>query len=400
LLELDRTGVADDAEVGVQVAASKPAACELTIVEGPDAIAQVENDWRELARNGGIATPFQSFSVATAAANAHLRRNELPRIVVARKVGRPVVIFPTVITCNFGFPVVRFLGDPLIQYGDVISGQDATPDDFTAACMAAADPRISCLALFRRVRDDAKAARALAQRAKVCAVQESPLVHVGQRSRLRAREARELRRLRRRLAEHGALEVRFVSGPQALELLLQAFELKRGWMNAQGLWSPVIGELHWEEALCDLCRLDAEKGGLVVAALTVDGRPAALEAAFADDVAWYAFLGAFSLDFARMGPGQILTAECIAHTHDVGLSIYDQLPPSQPYKRRQASGSIAVRDYALMLTPRGRLAFMTIRMFPKIKMLFTAIPIELRRPMLSLYSSLMRSSRSRTRFEW
>lgn len=391
LLEANRIVGAPANEVGLKFT-PKPALCDLTIVEGSDAIAQVEADWHEIARNGGVATPFQSFPVASATAATHVRRGEMPRIVVARRAGSPVIIFPTVVTSAwFGQPVVRFLGDPLIQYGDILARSDASPEEFAAAWSAAVDPQIASLALFRRVRDDAKAAGFLAQKGSVSSIQESPLIHVGEPSRLSARDARELRRLRRRLAEQGALKVRFVTGPEAREPLLEALKLKHAWLKTHGLSSKVIGDIDWEKALCSLCQPETGVGALVLAVLTVGGRVAAIEAAFVDDTSWYAFMGAFSFDFTRMGPGQILTAECIARISAAGFSIYDQLPPSQAYKRRQATGSITVRDYAITVTPGGRLPLMMVRMVPRIKTLLSSIPVGLRRPILSLWNTTLHS---------
>lgn len=390
LLRLDEVRAARDAgsESGQTIAAPKSASCDLTIFEGADAVAQAETDWRSIAEGGGVPTPFQSFSLASAAARAHVRHNEVPRIVVVRRAGRATVIIPTVVTSFFGQRIVRFLGDPLIQYGDVLAGPNATSEDFAAAWSAAAHARVACLGLFRRVRDDAHAAKFLTETANVTSVQESPLIDVRQPSRLPAREARELRRLRRRLAEQGTLDFRVERGPEARELLMQALDLKRAWMKAQGLASKVIGNSDWERVLCRLCEAGSEEGGLAVAVLTVGGRVAAFEAAFVDLACWYAFLGAFSPEFARMGPGQVLIADCIAHCRDIGLPIYDQLPPSQPYKRRQATGAIAVRDYGLRLTPMGRLPLVANRMIPDIKSLLDAVPVGVRRPVLSLCGAL------------
>ena len=93
---------------------------EIHIAEGDDAIALVADDWHRLVARGVGATPFQSFAFASEVAAAHLRRGETPRIVTVRRGGQPILIFPTVITTFMSLPVIRFLGDPLIQYGDVL----------------------------------------------------------------------------------------------------------------------------------------------------------------------------------------------------------------------------------------------------------------------------------------
>lgn len=369
---------------GVRTAGTEApgALCELDIAEGGGAIARAAPDWRRLIVRGGAATPFQSFTVASAIAEAHVRQGEVPRIITVRRTGRPVLIFPTVVTTLFGLPIVRFFGDPLIQYSDMLAAPDASLEDFDAAWSAAVDPSVACFALFRRVRDDAKVAKLLSQRARETIIQESPLVDLRQPSNLKVRDARELRRLRRRLAERGSVNFQFVGGPPARELLRKALRFKRLWIKKQGLASKVIGNPDWEQAICNFCQ--DGPGSLTVAALTVGGRVAAVEAAFVDATCWYGFLGAFAPEFARLGPGEVLTAECLAHARATGLSYYDQLPPSQPYKRRQATGAITVRDYAVTLTPVGRLASLMTGIVPEIKSLIDALPADIRRILLSL----------------
>lgn len=356
--------------------------CDVHVAEGADAVASVAGDWTSILERGGAATPFQSLIVARAVAEAHLERGEIPRIVVIRRAGRPVLIFPTVLTKFAGLPVVRFLGDPLIQYGDVLAAPEASAEDFARAWPVAANPALACFALFRRVRDDAKAASFLSQQATETVVQESPLVDLQQPGPVNVRDAREMRRLRRRLAERAPVTVQFLRGPDGQQLLHETLRLKRQWIKSHGLGSRVIGHADWEHAIARLCQNGP--GGLTIAALKVGEQVAAVEAAFVDSTCWYSFIGAFNPDFARMGPGQVLTAECLAHARSCGLMRYDQLPPSQDYKRRHATSAISVRDYSVSLTHVGKLgAFMT-KMVPELKSLFQVLPADVRKTILDI----------------
>jgi CelD/BcsL family acetyltransferase involved in cellulose biosynthesis len=370
--------ISDDA-----FAEAKNATREVGIAEGADVMAIVSSEWQQLTDRA--STPFQSWAVASAVADAHLMRGELPRVVIVRRAGRPVLIFPTVVTSMVGLPVVRFLGDPLIQYGDVLAAPDACAEEFYAAWSAALDPSVACFASLRRVRDDAKIFGLISQKARPATVQESPLIDLRCPDSLRVKDARELRRLRRRLAECGPVAVRFVNGPGARELLREALRLTQLWIAEHGLASAVIGNAHWEQAIYKLCRDGL--GGLTMAALTVAGRVAAVEAAYVDATCWYGFLGAYAPEFASLGPGQVLTAECLARARALGLSCFDQLPPAQPFKRRQATGAIAVRDYTVTLTPVGRLASVASALVPEVKALFGALPPDVRRSLLTLSGS-------------
>jgi CelD/BcsL family acetyltransferase involved in cellulose biosynthesis len=364
----------------VRTRSASQAECAVEVIEGADAVMRAEADWRALADLGGVPTPFQSFAVASAAAAAHARRGETPRLSIARRDGRAIALVPAVATSLLGMRALRFLGDPLIQYGDVLAAPDARAEDIAAAWSAAVSPRAAGLALMRRVRDDAHIAPHLADGAAEIDVQESPLVEFSQPSTLTPRNARELRRLRRRLGDLGPVEMQVLCGPEADAFLSQALELKRDWIKMQALASAVIGDPDWEGALHDICRA----GALTVAVLKVGGTLAALEVAFRDSACWYGFLGVFVEDFARMGPGQVLTADCIAHAREAGLACYDPLPPAHPYKREQATRMLGVRDYAIPLTQTGRLVQAAARMLPEMKSIFGALPAEVRRPLLAL----------------
>lgn len=355
------------------------AQCELDVFEGRDAVARAEEAWRMLAENGGVQTPFQSFPVASAAAAAHERRGETPRILIVRRNGRPVLIVPTVLVNLFGARVLRFLGDPLIQYGDVIATDDVCEDDLAAAWKNIVGLNSVSLVLFRRVRDDARISAWLNKKTTQINFQETFLVDLSKPSALSSRNARELRRLRRRLGDLGSVHTAVWTGPAAEDLLLNALALKRDWIKTQGLTSTVIGNSDWERALRDICAA----GALTVVALSVDSRFVAFEVGLRDAQCWYAFLGVFIDDFARIGPGQVLTADCIEIARNMGLVCYDQLPPAHDYKRQQATETLCVRDYALPLTQTGRLLAVAARMAPEIKSLFAVLPGELRRPLLA-----------------
>lgn len=350
----------------------------LEVFEGPDALMRAKRDWVDLCRQGGASTAFQSFEVATACTAAHLRRGETPRIVIGRRDGRSIVIIPLVVTKWLGASVVRFLGDPLIQYGDILVAPDVSKGEITTAWERALSVK-AAVALLRRVRDDAHSVAFLAERQQICP-QETALVDLRQAPRLSSRNARELKRLQRRLAEHGAVEVQFTSGSAGERTLKKTLDLKRKWMRKNALASAVIGDNDWEMALGQMLL----SGALCVASLTVNGHLVAAELALLDGKSWYGFLGAFDSDFAKMGPGHVLTAECLSRARSDGLLCFDQLPPIQAYKCEQATHMLSVNDYILPFSSEGRLVAAAVRYMPELKTAFASLPMGLRQTVLAL----------------
>jgi CelD/BcsL family acetyltransferase involved in cellulose biosynthesis len=351
------------------IACAPQPAGTVTVMEGAAALEQASAAWEVLEAEGGARTPFQSLSVARAAAAAHLRQGDRLRIVLIAAHGRPLVLFPTVITRICGLPLLRFLGDPLIQYGDLLARQDATMAHLQLAWRAAGADGAAALALLRKVRADAAIAPLLAAQARPIETQIAAAIELRRPHGPNGHAARELRRLRRRLAEAGEVRFEVRHGHAAKAAASTALALKQSWLAERGLASAVVGNPHWERALLELT--DHAGGGteLAVAVLTVADRLAAAEIAFVRGPQWCAYLGAVDPRFAAAGPGHVQMDATIAHCRARDFSCYDLLSPMQPYKRTLANATMPVTDYVAPLGPAGRIAVAAACLVPALRSL-------------------------------
>jgi len=352
------------------------------VVSGADAVAQAASAWRSIEQAGGTTTPFQGHDIAAIAAEAHLRLGETPRIVIVRDTRRPVVVFPTVARVWKGVRTIQFLGDPLTQYGDIAAAPDATPAHIAAAWQAVADPAAGQFVYLRKVRADARIAPLLAAQASTVASHEAPFIDVRAPASLSARDARELRRLRRRLAEHGAVDFEVLSGAAARMAATEALAFKREWLANRSLSSGVIGDPVWEDALLAMTGSPHAR----VARLSAAGRTAAIEIGLVHADRWHCYLGALAPEFAKSGPGQIQMAETVAHCRDNGLAAYDLLAPADEYKRRLTRDAVAVHDHAVSLGAGGRFGLLLARLVPIAKHVAERLPPRLRQTLLGARS--------------
>ena len=357
------------------------AAAGATVFQGAKAIDEVADDWRALESEGGAATPFQSLAVARSATEVHLKAGEIPRIAVVRHGGRPVVILPTVIGTRFGMRVARFLGDPLIQYGDALCQPGAAKRHIDAAFHAAADRTAVDALHLRKVRHDARITPVLRDHAAAFNHDEAPFLDVA--SARSDEEPRQVRRARRKLSALGPLRLEVTQGDAAREHLLDALAIKRRWLAARRLPSNVVGCDHWEAAIG---RLADHRGDtqLCLAVLHVGDRPAAYEIAFTAGSRWYAFLGAIVDDFARHSPGRVQVADTIAWCRDNGFDRYDLLAPADEVKRSYCSEAAPVADYSHAVRPAGHLLTAALRLTPVAKGLLFRLPTPLRKAALSM----------------
>ena len=351
------------------------------VFQGAEAIDQVADDWQALESAGGAATPFQTFAMARAATEVHLRRGEVPRIAVVRQGGRPVVILPIVIGSRLGVRVARFLGDPLIQYGDALCEPGTAKRHIEAAFNAAADGTAVDALHLRKVRGDARIAPLLRSHATAFNHDEAPFLDTAGPAANAADEPRQVRRARRKLLGFGALRLEVTEGAAARWHLREALALKRRWLQARRLPSSVVGNDHWEEAIERL----ADHGGdmrLRVAVLSVGERPAAYEVAFTAGDRWYAFIGAIADEFARHSPGRIQVADTIAWCRANGFARYDLLAPADDVKRSYCNEAAAVADYSHALRPAGHVLTAALRLTPAAKAVLLRLPAPARSLML------------------
>lgn len=352
-----------------------------TVFQGADAIDQVADDWQTLESNGGAATPFQSLAMARAATEVHLRADEVPRIAVVRQGGRPVVILPTVIGSRFGMKVARFLGDPLIQYGDALCEPGTAKRHLEAVFHAAADGTAVDALHLRKVRHDARIGPLLRSQAAAFNHDEAPYLDVADARS--DEEPRQVRRARRKLSTLGPLRLEVTRAAAARNHLRDALALKRRWLEARRLPSSVVGCDHWEAAIDRLADHDGDMQ-LNLAVLHVSDRPAAYEVAFTAGSRWYAFIGAVADEFARHSPGRVQVADTIAWCRDHGFERYDLLAPADDVKRSYCSDAVPVSDYSHALRPAGHVLTAALRLTPLAKAMLFRLPAPLRKAALSI----------------
>jgi len=354
---------------------------DIRIFEGETAVEDAAPVWLELQAAGAVPTPFQTLAFARRASGVHLRQGEIPRIAAVYQDGRPVALSATVLSRVSGVPAVRFLGDPLSQYGDAVICKTARREHLQALWHEMANPKRSSLVMLRRVRACSRFAPVLQAHAKVLNDEQAPFIALGLDHQISSHERREQSRRNRRLAEAGAVSIDIINAPQAAEAVAEAINFKLAWLAERGLPSSVLGHAGWQATLIDMAK-DPD-APLTVVKLSVAGVTAAMEVAFTHGGNWLAFLGATNPAFAKAGPGHIQMEKTIAHCRAANFNAYDLLAPNDAYKSKIATGCVAVRDFAAALDARGHMALWTASLMPAAKSAVTALPRDVRRVVVS-----------------
>jgi CelD/BcsL family acetyltransferase involved in cellulose biosynthesis len=143
---------------------------------------------------------------------------------------------------------------------------------------------------------------------------------------------KELRRLRRRLAELGAVELAVHSDVAGIEAALDEFVAieASGWKAGEG--TAIASRDASRRFYAQIAQWAAERGWLRLASLRVDGRAVAAELDIACAGSLYSLKCGFDTEYRAFGPGQLLTHDCLKLAFDEGLASYEFLGTDEPYK--------------------------------------------------------------------
>jgi CelD/BcsL family acetyltransferase involved in cellulose biosynthesis len=352
---------------------SEPEALPVTfeVIRERAGLDALEPEWNDLFRRAGrSAQLFQTFNWNWHWANHYLSATPGGRggpslaIVAVRREGRLVMLWPLVLERAVGLRVLRWMGEPVSQYGDVLA--EDLPDGlrlmrqawrFIAARLGA---DVVCL---RKVRADAAIAPLLRELGmQQTDATEAPYLDLAsapdfaryeQRYTGKARKNR--RRLARRLAEQGPLSIeRHTGGAEARAAAPLAITLKREWIKQTGRVSRALGDERFAAFFADVAEGRIRPAGCGVTVLTSNGAPAGIAVDITCGERRAAHIIVHDPRLEPFSPGTLLLEAWIKGASADGIATFDLLAPAYAYKLDWADGTVAVGDFARGLTLAGR----------------------------------------------
>jgi len=328
-------------------------------IAGLEALAE---EWQALENAPGSGTtPFQTYRFHREWLRHFVGPDTAFRIVTVREAGRLVLILPLAIRRTPVGNVAGWMGDPLLQYGDVITVPGADPTSWLDAALAdlKTDGSVSVLTL-RHVRADAAAAPWLKARMspagpaeQAIGVDLSEFSEPGDFARARVSRAARNRKRRRKLSQLGEVTFRVLeSGEEAAALVGTAIEMKDAWLKSRGLIGRAFADDRMQACLEALV-CEPGPSGVVVSCLEIDGRPASIEISFRHNGHHCAFIGAFCPDLSKVSPGQVQMQDTIEWCIGAGTHVYDLMAPADTYKRELGSIAVEVQDYTRLMSATG-----------------------------------------------
>ncbi|MDX2258164.1 MAG: GNAT family N-acetyltransferase [Hyphomicrobiaceae bacterium] len=382
---------------------------EFELVTQRSAFDALEADWTALYEADAPAgQPFQGFAFCWHWANNFLDetggkpgRTTLS-VLTGRRDGRLVLVWPMVRVTHNGLASLRFLGDPVCEYGDVLlaSSEPALPLLRAAWTRLARHARVDFIAL-PNVREDAVIAPFLAEIGAIVTKQDkAPYMDLSRAKdfaayaeRYSRRTRSNRRRKRDRLAAEGSFREEMVhDGPVCRARAVEIIGLKRKWLQHKGIMSRALSDPRTTTFFADLAEgKDGKYAGCRIFSMHIDDKLVAAELTLVNKSRLVNHVLVYDIDHDRNSPGQLLTEDSLARCFTDGIERYDLMGPADAYKMDWADGVVAVDDYAVPTSLLGR-AFVSIYLGfgrERLKKIVRNLPEGVRRHLASYGATLL-----------
>jgi CelD/BcsL family acetyltransferase involved in cellulose biosynthesis len=360
------TGSACDAGVNCSSKQSVSATgSEFAIIAERAQFDALQVEWDALFERAGRAIQvFQSFNWLWHWANCYLDNNTSLSIVIARRGGRLVLVWPLVMTRIFGLKKLCWMGAPTSQYGDVLVDEQCSTRDLLAESWACLKSLNADVIHLRKVRSDAAISPLLPELGAICTgCSAAPFMDLSAASdfktysrRYSAKKRSDWRRHLRKLHQSGGISFeQHACGVPARDLASRAIALKRAWLSQRGIIFPPLQDDRFDRFFRAVASDPARSPGTRISALRCDGEPIGIEISLQCKGHVFGLVISYSLDFAKAGAGTMVAQYSIRTAHESGHTRFDLLAPADAHKMGWADGSVAVSDWAIGSTLAGAL---------------------------------------------
>jgi len=336
------------------------------VVRTREAFDAMAPQWRALEAQVDGAVLFQSSGWARAVFDFEAARGNMtfdPVVVTLSDGQRLVAVLPLERIRTRARTVLAPLGHAFSQYSDVLIGAGPEPRDAMARLLRAAVRAAPCDAVsFLKVRDDSMLARAMPANHLVTGTEQgAPYValdafadYATYFQTIKPKTRKNMRNARNRLERDGAVTHHLAATPaETLGIITRTLSGRADRLRDQGLTSRAFRDA----AFTTFCTAMAGRDDLPVLAMSLRHRdePIAEQWGFVHKQRYYAFVASRDFSNSEESPGKLHLGEVIHACAERGLAGADLMVPVMPYKLTWATGVVAVRDYALPITPRGML---------------------------------------------
>ncbi|MGE0148563.1 MAG: GNAT family N-acetyltransferase [Parvibaculaceae bacterium] len=381
---------------------SIPRAGHISLAASMEALEELAPGWRELqSASGHPHGIFQSVDWCLSWARIYARPEHgiEPCVVTGYRDGTLVFLWPLMKVRQGPLTVLRWLTDPLAQYGDVVvrAGVDARPWCRSAMAFLRQLKGIDCLRL-RHVRADSAVYPFLAEHFhRAGEADEAPFLDLtaypteADYDRRYSREQRKRRgRIRKSLAAMGAVDFQMLPPGSLMDRAMEeAVAHKRRWLAERGLYSRPLHCPHLGAFLRELSRNGGGIVSLVTSCLKAGSRPVSWEIGLRFGQTHFGFITAHDTSLTDASPARLHMDLSQRQAIRDGMRIFDLMIPGDAHKQSWSNARMAVHEFHAPLSLSGRLyghGYLSL-IRPIVRRLYYSAPVAVRSRCTRLFTA-------------
>lgn len=335
----------------------------ITTAEQFNALAQQWNDL--FAAHGKGHQLFQTYNWIWHWINQFEKTPRNLSILIGKIDNDLVLAAPMVITRPLGLKIIKWIGEPVSQYGDILMKVDVNNPLWLKEGFNYLNKSLKPdLFHMRKIRFDANITP-LAEIYNATLLEETAAPYIEIRGdkdftefnkRYSQRSRKSKRRHRRKLEEKG--EVTFAlyeESAEANRAANHAITLKRQWLKATKTMSPAFRGSVIDRFFDNASQPNDHPAGIRVSELCVENHPAALEIGVLVKDYYGAHLGAYDPAYIAHSPGSLQMQDTIAALINQGVKTIDLFAPADGYKLEWTEQTVPVYDFSYSTSIFGKL---------------------------------------------
>jgi CelD/BcsL family acetyltransferase involved in cellulose biosynthesis len=339
-------------------AESLPAGCRVELVTSATGLAALAEAWRRLENpSTSRAGVFQSWAWVEAWTETYLNPGNpvRPSVVAGYRDGRLVFLWPLMRGRCGPVKVLRWLTEPLGQYGDIVIARGESARSWGAAALEALDRAGGFdLIRLRHVRADAAVMPIIARHFRNAqSPDRAPWMDLASfagdaayEARYSATQRRRRKKLRKGLeGDFGPVAFQFLTGAEALAAISEAVTEKGKWIDDRGRHNQVFGCDELVQFLQSLSNAPGPDPRLVVSRMTAGGQPISWEIGLRYGASHYGFITSHVTDYTDYSPGRLHMDFSQRAALADGMAVFDLMVPDDPHKESWSSAAVETEDY-------------------------------------------------------
>ncbi len=337
-----------------------------SIIQTAKEFDQLKDNWNNLFEAHGTGTQlFQTYNWIWHWINQFEFSPRNMVILTGRIDDELVLVAPLILENKFGLKLLKWIGEPVSQYGDILIQENPQNLQWLKAGFNYLNETVKPdLFHLRKTRFDAAITPLLEMyNATILEETTAPYIEVrgdenftefNKRYSQRSRKAK--RRHRRKLEEKGPLSFNiFDEGKEANRAANHAINLKRDWLKATKTISPAFSSSLIDKFFDAATKENNHSANIKVSELCVDNHPAAIEIGILVKDYYGAHLGVYDPSYIAHSPGSLQMQDTIAALIEKGVKTIDLFAPGDNYKYEWTEQSVPVYDFAYSTSVKGRL---------------------------------------------